>query len=82
LVNMNLEQAKLLLSPVFQKLSHISLNKTSYIATVSYGLIQWDGKENDEEFINRADLVMYAHKRSTKKERNSINTQRTSEQQK
>jgi diguanylate cyclase (GGDEF)-like protein len=69
LLNYNEEQANELLEPFFKRMSGIKLNKQDYRASVSYGLLEWNKKESDEDFINRVDKLMYENKVRSKQGR-------------
>ena len=69
LLNYNEEQANELLEPIFKKIGDIKFNKQDYRASVSYGLLEWNKKGSDEDFINRVDKLMYENKVRSKQGR-------------
>lgn len=62
----NLNQSKELLQNIFIKLENIQLEKADYVASVSFGLMEWNKEDTAEEFINKTDQLMYINKRISK----------------
>jgi diguanylate cyclase (GGDEF)-like protein len=63
LLNTSKEQSDEILKPYLEKLQHIPLSKTDYIASVSYGYLEWNKTDTAEEFTNRVDKLMYQNKK-------------------
>jgi diguanylate cyclase (GGDEF)-like protein len=66
LLNITEKEAKDILSTYFKQLNNIQLDTVDYIASVSYGYLEWNKIDAVNDFINKVDKLMYYNKRLSK----------------
>ncbi|MBK5201015.1 MAG: GGDEF domain-containing protein [Spirochaetaceae bacterium] len=66
LLNYDIDQSNEILQNIFKKLYSIQLEKADYVASVSFGLVDWNNQDTTEEFIHKTDQLMYANKKRSK----------------
>ncbi len=71
LPNLTLLESREVMKRINKKIeSFNALPEREYIISISFGIVEYDGKENLDELIIRADRKMYKHKTLIKKNTN------------
>ena len=66
LLNITKEEATDILESYFNQLKNIELSNINYIASVSYGYLEWNKSDTVYEFTNKVDQLMYNNKKLSK----------------